>query len=48
MTQRSSIVPTNQYFRRTCDNLDELNESLEALRTDHLDIYLLHRDDPDG
>lgn len=27
--------------------LEELNESLEALRTNHLDIYLLHRDDPD-
>lgn len=27
--------------------LDELKESMEALRTDYLDIYLLHRDDPD-
>ena len=27
--------------------LDQLRESLDALRTDHIDIYLLHRDDPD-
>lgn len=25
----------------------DLNESLEALRTDHIDIYWLHRDNPD-
>ena len=27
--------------------LDQLSQSLEALRTDRIDIYLLHRDDPD-
>lgn len=27
--------------------LTELRQSLEALRTDYLDIYLLHRDEPD-
>lgn len=27
--------------------IDELKESMEALRTDYLDIYLLHRDEPD-
>lgn len=27
--------------------LSELKESLDALRTDYLDIYLLHRDEPD-
>lgn len=27
--------------------LTELKQSLEALRTDHLDIYLLHRDEPE-
>ena len=25
----------------------QLHESLERLRTDHLDVYLLHRDNPD-
>ena len=27
--------------------LGQLRESLDALRTDHIDIYLLHRDDPE-
>lgn len=26
---------------------EQLQQSLETLRTDHIDIYLLHRDDPD-
>ena len=26
---------------------EQLRQSLEALRTDHIDLYLLHRDDPD-
>lgn len=44
MVQRFSMVLTNQYFRRICDNLDELKESLENGLSG---IYLLHRDDPD-
>ncbi len=36
------------YINLSEKNLEqELNESLEALRTDYIDIYLLHRDEPE-
>lgn len=30
-----------------CDMRDDLSRSLEALQTDHIDVYWLHKDDPD-